>query len=456
MGFLNKLFGNKEDDSKNHFEQGKALILDGDLDEGIKLFRRAISLYPNITDKIYNVAHALHGGAESKNKAVGGTIYYSDGIVELDTAIAVIELLSAFESNKADIWFKLGVLYDNHCYFDKAIKAYERAANLDPEGPDGADALHNLGMLHFNKGKGILGMKREEASGYHAYSMNQNDDFVNAEKTALKALGIAKTVYLRDPSFQTNLINIHILLREIYNNVAFEDKNNQQFVLKGETALEHCLEIYKLDPNNSAAISWLKKAEKNTGERYLFCKECGSHLEDSPDPLTVGIPCKCGVDIDVYSNHIDKVKGLMVKHSDCNENTFYVPPTVWCAACKNTLVPNWRNLVVYENTSEVAREMTDPHLKVMRQLARQLIEKHGNLVEIRCVACSNSDHIELVFADKHEILIDEHSGNVDITMMKFGYHGTGPKCFHTFLNEAGFNVSFEDVATMKAGTVLRH
>jgi len=77
-------------------------------------------------------------------------------------------------------------------------------------------------------------------------------------------------------------------------------------------------------------------------------------------------------------------------------------------------------------------------------------------VEIRCVACSNSDHIELVFADKHEILIDEHSGNVDITMMKFGYHGTGPKCFHTFLNEAGFNVSFEDVATMKAGTVLRH
>ena len=155
MGVLNKLFGNKEDDPENYLKQGKALILNGDLDEGIKLLRKAIGLYPHITNQIYNVAYKLHAGAKSKNKAAGGSIYFSDGIVELDAAIAIMELLSEFESNKAEIWFKLGVLYDNHCYFDKAVKAYERAANLDPEGPDGAEALHNLGILYSNKGRDI-------------------------------------------------------------------------------------------------------------------------------------------------------------------------------------------------------------------------------------------------------------------------------------------------------------
>ena len=52
------------------------------------------------------------------------------------------------------------------------VKAFVRAANFDPEGPDGADALRNLGILYFNKGRDILGIKREEASSYHAYSMN--------------------------------------------------------------------------------------------------------------------------------------------------------------------------------------------------------------------------------------------------------------------------------------------
>ena len=159
MGFLNKLFDNRKDDSENYLEKGKALILKGDLDTGIKLFREAIGFYPHIINQIYNIAYKLHAGAKSKNKAVGGSIYFSGGIVELEAAIAIMELLSEFESNKAEIWFKLGVLYDNHCYFDKAVNAYERAANLDPEGPDGAEALHNLEILYSNKGRDILGEK---------------------------------------------------------------------------------------------------------------------------------------------------------------------------------------------------------------------------------------------------------------------------------------------------------
>jgi len=159
MDFLNKLFGNQENDPENYFEQGKKLILKGDLEEGIKLLRKAIGLYPHIINRIYRVADKLHAGAKSKNKAAGGNIYFSDGIGELEAAIAIMELLSEFESDKADVWFKLGVLYDNHCCFDKAVKAYERTVNLDPEGPDGADARQNLGILYSNKGRDISGIK---------------------------------------------------------------------------------------------------------------------------------------------------------------------------------------------------------------------------------------------------------------------------------------------------------
>jgi len=91
----------------------------------------------------------------------------------------------------------------------------------------------------------------------------------------------------------------------------------------------------------------------------------------------------------------------------------------------------------------------------MRQLARQLIAKHGDLVEVRCVSGHHPCHIELVFSDGEKIVVGKHSGRVDISMMKAGYHGTGPSCFHAFLDEAGFDVTLEQVANMEKGTVLR-
>ena len=91
----------------------------------------------------------------------------------------------------------------------------------------------------------------------------------------------------------------------------------------------------------------------------------------------------------------------------------------------------------------------------MRQLARQLIAKHGDLVEVRCVSGHNPCHIELVFSDGAKIVVGEHSGRVGISIMKAGYHGTGARCFHAFLDEAGFDVTFEQVVKMENGTVLR-
>jgi hypothetical protein len=100
-------------------------------------------------------------------------------------------------------------------------------------------------------------------------------------------------------------------------------------------------------------------------------------------------------------------------------------------------------------------KVTPEYEQVMRRLARFLTSEHGNLVEVRCVSRDDPWRIELVFADGHEIVIGDHSGRVDITMMKFGYSGTGPSCFQAFLNEAGFDVTYEQVSRMEVGTILR-
>ena len=117
MRFLNKFFNHKKDDHEVYLEQAKSLILKGDLDGGIKLLKRAIGLYPHITNQIYRIAYKLHAGAKSKNKAAGGNMYYSDGIAELESAIALMELLTEFKPDNADVWLQLGLLYDNHCFF---------------------------------------------------------------------------------------------------------------------------------------------------------------------------------------------------------------------------------------------------------------------------------------------------------------------------------------------------
>lgn len=91
----------------------------------------------------------------------------------------------------------------------------------------------------------------------------------------------------------------------------------------------------------------------------------------------------------------------------------------------------------------------------MRKLARQLIVRHGELVEVRCISGHNPCHIELQFADGEVILVREHTGAVDISMMKAGYHGTGSRCFHAFLSEAGYDLTFDQVVSMAKGTTLR-
>jgi hypothetical protein len=60
-----------------------------------------------------------------------------------------------------------------------------------------------------------------------------------------------------------------------------------------------------------------------------------------------------------------------------------------------------------------------------------------------------------MYSDGEKIVVGEHSGRVDVSIMKAGYHGTGARCFHAFLEAAGFDVTFDQIVNMKNGTVLR-
>ena len=94
--------------------------------------------------------------------------------------------------------------------------------------------------------------------------------------------------------------------------------------------------------------------------------------------------------------------------------------------------------------------------QAMRQEARRLISEHGDLLEVRCISAPPDSRIELLFANGHEEIITRHSGRIDITMMKFGYAGTGTECFWAFLDEAGFeDGTLKQLQTMQGPQVLR-
>ena len=67
-----------------------------------------------------------------------------------DEAIALIERSLELQSDQADWYSNLGIVYKATQRFDKAIAAYERAIALDPAH---ANAFNNLGVLHRATGK---------------------------------------------------------------------------------------------------------------------------------------------------------------------------------------------------------------------------------------------------------------------------------------------------------------
>lgn len=75
----------------------------------------------------------------------------------------------------------------------------------------------------------------------------------------------------------------------------------------------------------------------------------------------------------------------------------------------------------------------------MRQLAANLSGQYGMLKAARCLP---GRKIELVFNNTTIPLPTNH-------IMQFGYSGTGPKCFQTFLQASGFSTTLQEIETVQ-------
>jgi Tfp pilus assembly protein PilF len=95
---------------------------------------------------------------------------------------------------------------------------------------------------------------------------------------------------------------------------------------------------------------------------------------------------------------------------------------------------------------------TENYCVAMAIISHKLRKKHGDLEEVHCL---EGPIIELQYQNRHNITIKEHSGNLDLTLIKFGYLGTGPDCFCAFLNENGFKLSKDDIAQIKTPFLIK-
>ncbi len=82
-----------------------------------------------------------------------------------------------------------------------------------------------------------------------------------------------------------------------------------------------------------------------------------------------------------------------------------------------------------------------------RKIAADLGAKYGRLREVRLEAKYPS-RIVLVYERQIIELPNEF-------IFKFGYSGSGPDCFHAFLQASGFRTSKTQVNTAEEGDILR-
>ncbi|MCX6556088.1 MAG: hypothetical protein NTW95_01420 [Candidatus Aminicenantes bacterium] len=82
-----------------------------------------------------------------------------------------------------------------------------------------------------------------------------------------------------------------------------------------------------------------------------------------------------------------------------------------------------------------------------RKIAADLAAQCGRLLEVRLESKSPSRIVLL--CERQEITLPNEF------MFKFGYSGSGPDCFHAFLQAAGFHVTKEQVETAKEGDILK-
>ncbi len=148
---------------------------------------------------------------------------YYLGRGEFDKAENNLKLAVEQEPDNKQLFFSLGVVYDNLKRKEDAIKAYERAIEIDP---DYFDALYNLGAMYFNEGVEMNNAANEikDNKKYDAARAEAKKVFEKAKPYLAKAHEIDET----DMGALVSLSQVYALLGENEKYTAIKAKLDAQ------------------------------------------------------------------------------------------------------------------------------------------------------------------------------------------------------------------------------------
>lgn len=148
---------------------------------------------------------------------------YYLGRGEFDKAENNLKLAVEQEPDNKQLFFSLGVVYDNLKRKEDAIKAYERAIEIDP---DYFDALYNLGAMYFNEGVEMNNAANEikDNKKYDAARAEAKKVFEKAKPFLAKAHEIDET----DMGALVSLSQVYALLGENEKYTAIKAKLDAQ------------------------------------------------------------------------------------------------------------------------------------------------------------------------------------------------------------------------------------
>jgi rubrerythrin len=89
-----------------------------------------------------------------------------------------------------------------------------------------------------------------------------------------------------------------------------------------------------------------------------------------------------------------------------------------------------------------------------RKMARGLAQQFGSLQYVEYLSHYPNFEINFVF-DTHTIYSGRRRGEYDINFLSLGYVGEGPRYAQSFLDELGFSMTSEEIASITPGAIIK-
>jgi tetratricopeptide (TPR) repeat protein len=136
-----KSIGQDPNNGEAYFRLGLAYMATAKKEEAEEAFRKSVEVYEKYlranqkdAQAYYNMGQALTRLGNYQEDRAKAPKVYQEAITALKKAIAL-------EPENADMYFELGVAYNRLFQYQEAVKAFEKASELDPSNYRASDAL---------------------------------------------------------------------------------------------------------------------------------------------------------------------------------------------------------------------------------------------------------------------------------------------------------------------------